>query len=555
MSNLANRSGRRPATKFSTPTLWIVLASLLVGTATMGSVVWIFDHPYGTWWDEAGYINRAYLDVDRFRSGGVVGLARTIIGGGRSIPPAFRILVLPFTLSAPPDPAILRLVSLAAWWVSLFFIYLAGRRLAGPAAGAFSVSILAVSPVIVDSSKQYLTEFTVYLAVAAMLYFLFRNWNAEGDHTRGWVALGLALGLGALAKTSFILVSAPMVLIAAILKQTGRLRQPDLPFVVKSIGLGAALGLLWWLPNFRRALGYTHYAWTYFRDSLGPPASGTTLVKWLQVSAESLFGPGSLLLVVAILMRLLIKAKSGDTRDSTVPKMAIWACLAAALPLLLVAYLGQEHKVRLISPSLLPIAIALGVLATSTGWTRSRWFTGGAVILFCLQSAATILPLTRAYQPESSQAAVIRKLGGGPLLDVMRRSEQWDWSVLRTLCQARQIRTPSIAFLGSASTFNFEQIRFPWIKAGEQADVRWLWRYEDGPINWHTLMTNANANKVVLVAPDLIGNPAEKEDLDNRHNVEFHERMRSNPLFAEADVLQMGRLTQLKLFVFVRRGD
>uniref|UniRef100_A0ACD5GQT6 Uncharacterized protein n=1 Tax=Desertifilum tharense IPPAS B-1220 TaxID=1781255 RepID=A0ACD5GQT6_9CYAN len=42
---------------------WSTFVLVAFCTISVAVVYWIWDHPYGTNWDEARYINRAYRDV------------------------------------------------------------------------------------------------------------------------------------------------------------------------------------------------------------------------------------------------------------------------------------------------------------------------------------------------------------------------------------------------------------------------------------------------------------------------------------------------------------
>ncbi|MBE9178907.1 glycosyltransferase family 39 protein, partial [Oculatella sp. LEGE 06141] len=154
---------------------WLIFTCSVACIITVAAVFWILDHPYASNWDEARYVNQSYQDVAAFRRGGLGELLRVLVQEDRPRPPAFRLLVLPFTLLLGPSATIFRLVSWASWWVTLGFVYLAAKRIAGMTGGAFAALFLALCPIIIQPSMRFYVDYPLYVAVAAMLYFLFVN--------------------------------------------------------------------------------------------------------------------------------------------------------------------------------------------------------------------------------------------------------------------------------------------------------------------------------------------------------------------------------------------
>jgi hypothetical protein len=137
----------------------------------------------------------------------------------------------------------------------------------------------------------------------------------------------------------------------------------------------------------------------------------------------------------------------------------------------------------------------------------------------------------------------------------MLKAKQWDWSKLRKLCQDYQVPLPTIAYLGNTGTFNIPQISYPWIKAKEEMTVIWLWNYEKGPLNWDTVMESINSSNVVLTIPGLVGNPIDRQYLDNQHNAELVQRLQNHPEFSEPIVLQMEPSESDQVLVFFRKPE
>src|SRR5262249_21149953 len=153
---------------------------------------------------------------------------------------------------------------------------------------------------------------------------------------------------------------------------------------------------------------------------------------------------------------------------------------------------------------MIPLAVAVGVLADASGVIRSRIFIGASVLLFVAQCLMLVFPVffpnNHAVDPGPLNAYPWR---------IMIRVEQWDWKPLRDISrswnseatrgarpgQAFDVRaqygwsnpgySPKISYLGNGRAFNGTQIQYAWLTEGAvPPDVTWLWRYEDGQIDW-----------------------------------------------------------------------
>jgi 4-amino-4-deoxy-L-arabinose transferase-like glycosyltransferase len=531
---------------------WIALAFLTLSTISIAAVFWIFAHSYGTNWDETQSINRVYRDAQSFQRGGVLELIRVLLREDRSRPSAFRILVLPVTLFFGVSPTILRILSLMFLWVTFLFTYLAGKRIAGSMAGGFTVAFLAICPILIEANMRFYVDYPLYLAIAAMLYFLFLDWNSDQPVAYSWMGLGIAMGLGGLAKPTIVFIAAPIMLLTLLLSWRRIIIRPSPISVVKASGLAFVVMLPWWVFNFKLALTKAFSSGRFFRHSLGPKGSVETLVKWLYVFAQSMLGPALTLLTLAILITFVVKLSRKRIKLDVTTSTAIAVCLAGALPLLIVAAFGTNHNVRLIAPTLFPLALAIGIIATATRWTTSRSLAAISAAIVGFQLTIIISSSSGEQRYHSGEAADQKLLWGNPTT-VMLKAKQWDWSKLRKLCQDHQIPQPSIAYLGNTGTFNIPQITYPWIEAKEEIVVTWLWNYEKGLINWDTVMKSVDSSDVVLTIPGLVGNPIDKQYLDNQHNADLLQRLQNNPQFSQPVVLQMEPSEAAQVLVFFRK--
>ncbi len=111
------------------------------------------------------------------------------------------------------------------------------------------------------------------------------------------------------------------------------------------------------------------------------------------------------------------------------------------------------------------------------------------------------------------------------------------------------------------SKFNPHAIQYPWVATAAStrlstfdfADVTWLWRYEDGPLDWQKVMDSAAQNDIVITAPQYVGEVKYKEDQDNRYNSEFASRLSLDPRFRGPIRFQAGRFEPVEVAVFLRQ--
>jgi hypothetical protein len=109
--------------------------------------------------------------------------------------------------------------------------------------------------------------------------------------------------------------------------------------------------------------------------------------------------------------------------------------------------------------------------------------------------------------------------------------------------------------LGNGISFSPPFIQAPWVQRGRTVWERWLWRFEEGPIDWNKIERELAQATVVLTAPGYIGDLTDKQDRDNVHNDEFVQRLRADLRFEESFKFDMGAGSQDRATVvaFVRR--
>jgi 4-amino-4-deoxy-L-arabinose transferase-like glycosyltransferase len=529
--------------------LSLSFTAVLIVLILASAMRWILDHPYAIHWDEALYFNDSLWDIHNLHSGSLHNLGSILLGGDTYRPPAFRLLALPFFALFGFQTALARFVTLGCWLASACFIYLTTRRLASPVAAAVAVLVFCLSPEVISASIFFSTEGPFFLATSATLYFLSVFWDDGLEQQRGWIGLGCAIALGFLSKSSFILIAGPLLVFTFVYGQRKKFSSVTTASFSKAGALAFVVAAPWWIKNIGPAARYTKFAREQHRNSLGAP-SLITWAHWSTTVVMALIGPAVSVLIILVLLacvrKILIKRQvvlDGAHRT------ALLACSCAVLPLVAIQLSGTNHLLRYLCPTVIPLAIAVGVLAEVTGWVRSR---AALAISGTLAIVQLVMLVTPVLFP-NTQAVDPGYYNGGLPWRIMVRFDQWDWKPLRVLTQDCGLQKPKIAFLGMGRPFNPPQLVYPWMLEGAAPpETVWLWRYEQGPVDWQKVMSLVGDSDVVVTAPGFVGQITDRQDFDNRDNREFAEKMARDPRFQKPVLLKMGRFEPIEVTVFLR---
>ena len=537
--------------------LWPIFAVITLVVILAAAIRWSLGHPYGIHWDEALYINEAWVDAQRLHYGMILKLGGRILVKSLGRPPAYRLLADPFLALFGLHTTMARLVSLACFVLSSWFIYLAGRCVSSKLAGVFAVLLFCLSPEVVSASIFFGTDAPLYLATSAMLYYLFASWSVQPDSSGNWIGLGLAVGLGLLSKTSFVLIAFPALLFSFLMGRRKNLGGPRLSSQLKAGLLALCIAAPWWLLNVRAAMAYSQYARNFVRNSLGPPSLGTWL-RWFNTVFQCLLGPGSGILILVVLIGSLVGILTAKKSNlEPIKKVALGICACAGVPIILTQLSGTNHLLRHISPAMIPVAISISILADQTGWIRSRAGIVTSSILFGIQLFMIVYPVIFPNTHPVDNGAV----NGSVPWRVMARFDQWDWKRVQEVSDGCGLAAPKIAYLGGGHVFNPPAIQFPWVATAtatrnvtfDLPEVTWLWRYEDGNMDWQKMMDSAGQNDVVLTAPHYDGGLQNKGDLDNQHNAELADRLSRDPRFRGPIRIEMGSFEPIEFDIFVKK--
>jgi 4-amino-4-deoxy-L-arabinose transferase-like glycosyltransferase len=535
---------------------WFAVVTVIV--IMLAAIRWSHDHPYGIHWDEAQYLDDLQIDALRLQTGMLLKLGWRILIGSWGRPPAFRILAVPFVALFGFHTTVARLVSLACFGMSACFIYLATHRVGSGVAGAFAVLVFALSPEVVSASIFFSTDAPLYLATSAMLYYIFECWSDPSERPKNWIGLGLAVGLGFLSKASFLAIALPVFIFWFVMSRCQKLRIPYLALQWKAGAIALLVAAPWWLLNLKAALVMAQAGRGFVRNSLGPPSIATWL-HWLSSVFQCLLGHGVSILIFLILIASFRKAiMRKEVILDTFQRAALGACACAGCPIVLAQLSGTNHLLRHISPAVIPLAIAMGVLADRTGWARSRATIAISGALFCSQLIMLVTPVVFP----NNRALDLGFVNGALPWRTMVRFDQWNWRPVRDISDSCGLEAPNVSFLGSGRAFDPPQIQYPWVArvastrraTFDLPNVKWLWRYEDGPLDWQKVMDSAGQSDIVITAPHYPGEVRYKEDIDNRYNAEFEGRLSKDPRFQGPIRLEMGRFEPVEVDLFLKKS-
>ena len=531
---------------------WVVLAAAVIFVSQLCNTMWAFGNPAPHHWDNADYLNLAYTDQWAAAFGGPTpphptgwrGVWDSILNADPARPPGYRIASLPFVFLGTRMLPTLRAASLLVFWATLVVMYrtaavaLPGR--AGVAAGAIAALLASIYLEVGWSVRVYGTEYTLYLAVAVMLWCFARALHPGRPPGWTWLWLGLSLGIGILSKMSFLFLAGPVGLLVLGLSLTRRM--PGLPIgrLCGAAVVGAAMAFPWYRYHLFAAYHYGQDMTQFSRHSLHK--HGLDLIgAWLRLHATEGMGEraGGILVGLAAVgltvpfVRWWRRVEGGVVSAARAFDFspAGWVTilgLVQGVPLLAFQLLfSSSDNTRHMTPAYLPLTVAAAVAAGSTGMLAA-WWSWPVLIAVALPAVQQVGQL---FVPLTTTA-----------------DDVWDWTPLYTLCQARGLRFPQLGRVGNFGQFNEPSMEAPWFARGDRAYGKWLWRGEDGPFDWPAVRAALDAAPPRDVVVTTLGFhvPADHSMLadplqqDNAHNAEFADHMAHEPGWLPAEKFDIG---------------
>jgi hypothetical protein len=166
--------------------------------------------------------------------------------------------------------------------------------------------------------------------------------------------------------------------------------------------------------------------------------------------------------------------------------------------------------------------------------------------VFALQAATIALPVFAATTTHDGKGPNV------PPSQALTSCELWDWEPLRQACQERHLTNPALRYLGNGSSYCIPQISYPWVRRNEPATVAFLWRYEEGPIDWEVIRTKLAEADVALTALNYEGLAADKQPWDNAHNGELATLLKDDSRFEGPIEIDVGARPPARIVAFFR---
>ena len=252
---LTGPSPRQSTTHEITSRAWGILCAVVAFFVIVGAINYMVGDRGRTGWDEADYINQAFLDRASL-SRGPKPYIGALLKEDVARPPAYRILHVPFTLAAGLSTTSLRLFSFASLLITLGLVYLAVAEVAGTSAGLFSITFILPLSSVLGQALWYSTEHPLYLAVAGSLWSLVRILGRDaGRHE--YLLLGGFLGLGLLAKFTFVAMMVPLFSVLTLGCIAGFIESRQRAQLIKASIVALLIALPWYAFNVKPAFQFT----------------------------------------------------------------------------------------------------------------------------------------------------------------------------------------------------------------------------------------------------------------------------------------------------------
>ncbi|CAA7611657.1 glycosyltransferase family 39 protein [Magnetospirillum sp. UT-4] len=226
--------------------------------------------------------------------------AQTLQLGYYSKPPLVAWVIAATTAMFGDGEGAVKLGSALAHLGTALVLVSLGRRLFGGSAGAWAGAAWISLPAVSLSSLVITTDPFLLLAWAAALLFLVEAERAGPGPNRWWVLLGLAFGIGLLAKYAMAFFVLSLAVWLAWDREARRLLRGGGPW------LALGLGLLVYAPNglWNAANGFVSYAHTRDNANLGGSLFHPDKLAEFVLGQAAVFGP----ILIAVLAAALVPA-------------------------------------------------------------------------------------------------------------------------------------------------------------------------------------------------------------------------------------------------------
>jgi hypothetical protein len=317
---------------------------------------------------------------------------------------------------AGANGVVLRLVPLVGGIAALPLTWIVGRRLVPDSAAAFTVALLAVSPLAVDytnRTKPYVVDAAVALALMALTLWVMR----EPERPRAWVTLIVAGVLATVLSTPavFTLAACGAALLVA-LTPTVATRRRTIAWLVAVASVWIIATLINYLA-FQRATNHDAYLARFWGSAFFTPSAPDLVARVRVVAssfAENLFFGTNIRPPIALRILAALLAVIGAARTARRP--GLWALILLVGPLALAVlasaagvYPPSDRTWLFAAPSVaLLVASAMQFLCGRLPSTLRR------PAFIAISLAALVLPARQSW------LALRASLAPDPLEDALR---------------------------------------------------------------------------------------------------------------------------------------
>jgi 4-amino-4-deoxy-L-arabinose transferase-like glycosyltransferase len=459
------RVSRRAALAYlSRERSWILARAALVAAALVVSGAWIgIDHRTPEW-DQAYYLDLTYHYVTALHGGGLGGLLQQIWSPLASHPPLFTVSMLVPFLAFGDSPTSGAMVNVALWPVLLLSVGDITARLYGRRAALLAMALTATMPILVGLSHDILEDFEVVTAVALAIAILLRTRCFSSRPAS--LALGVALGLGALTKPTFLAyVIGPVAIVGVGAASLMRVELRDAATRRAAIqrlanAMDAALICLivaaaWFLPQLGQTLAYIGRA-TAGTGAIGqgpsnPLTPASIAAYTIRVMDRGVSLPimlAGIVAFVAVVPRWLwTRGRVGPSEYARRLGHAALLVSWVGLPYVVLAS-ARNQDLRYIAPALPAVGIATAALVVAIPNRVLRW-TAAAVP--CLAGVILTVGLTWPFAVPliPAEVGVSTPLGSlyFPISAVNQIGSTTGGSAYERPAQPTDFMTPVMAYL------------------------------------------------------------------------------------------------------------
>jgi hypothetical protein len=476
------------------------LAVLALATLIGLAWLWISRNPMLSTWDEVMHINLSMGDAVVLRSGDLAALRDDLMLQDRWLPPGLRLLGLPVAALFPADPqTALRLLASVMTALTAGVIWLGLRRVAGAAGAAAGVLLYLLAPLNMLGAQSFMTELPLHFAGATALALLLHEAVAPRASIWRLGLLGPVLGLGALAKLTFLPTIGLAWVGIALWRWWGDRDAAALRLRLFLPAIGLAL-VAWpfYLLNGGRYVGYAKqtaqgYAFFLPPEDIGLPFA----LRVAQNLLWDILGFGGLALLAAgAVLFLLSWRRLGRGRRS-------FAALAviATLPAIFAFLFSNNQTERYLGISLIALAFPVGLAMGSA--LRDPRYGGIARGAAVLVAVAGVAQLATAWV-----VAFAGPLPGRPLRSIVEAS----WRD-NTACDLTGVTglvpAPAggdrlrIGLFGLTMAINPNTVNNAFLRQGRRAHVIELVNDSETSIDWGKLMAES-AQLDLIILPEIL---------------------------------------------------